>query len=368
MKGVLALEDGSIYEGLAFGGSGETTGEVVFNTSMTGYQEILTDPSYAGQIVVMTYPHIGNYGVNAQDYESDRPYLRGFVVRELSQIYSNWRAQGGLANFLKRYNIIGLQGVDTRALTKRIRTQGAMRAVISTINFNKEELVAKAKSTPGLVGVDLVSQVTTNKADVFSGNRVPRKKNGQLYKVVALDFGIKANILKALAALGCRVHIVPAKTSYRDILAYDPDGVFLSNGPGDPAAVTYAIETVKKLIGKKPIFGICLGHQLLALALGGKTYKLKFGHHGANHPVKNLDNQKVEITAQNHGFAVDLDSLGAKVKLTHLNLNDQTVEGFKCLNYPAFAVQYHPEAGPGPHDSLYLFQEFVNLMSAKAGS
>lgn len=363
MKAVLALEDGSIYEGQAFGGSGETSGEIVFNTSMTGYQEILTDPSYAGQIVVMTYPHIGNYGINSQDYESDRPYLKGFVVRELSATYSNWRAEGSLADFLKRYNIIGIQGIDTRALTKKIRTKGAMRAIISTINhLNRRELVEKAQKAPTLVGKDLVSQVSTNKADTFTGNSFLKNKRSRVYKVVALDFGIKTNILKSLTNLDCRVYMVPAKTSYKDILAYDPDGIFLSNGPGDPAAVTYAIETIKKLIGKKPIFGICLGHQLLALALGGKTYKLKFGHHGGNHPVKNLETQKVEITAQNHGFAVDLDSLGDKVKLTHVNLNDQTVEGFKCLNYPAFSVQYHPEAGPGPHDSWYLFKQFIDSM------
>lgn len=363
-KAVLALEDGSIFTGTAFGSSGETSGEVVFNTSMTGYQEILTDPSYAGQIVVMTYPHIGNYGVNSQDYESDRPYLRGFVVRELSAIYSSWRAERSLSAFLERYGIIGIQGIDTRALTRRIRTKGALRGVISTVNFNSDELVNKAKRTPSLVGADLASQVTLNKAQTLTGNNFSfQKKNGYIYKVVALDFGIKTSILKSLISLGCRVHVLPAKASYSEILAYDPDGIFLSNGPGDPAAVTYAVETIRKLLGKKPLFGICLGHQLLALALGGKTYKLKFGHHGANHPVKNLQNNKVEITAQNHGFAVDLDSLGGKVKLTHVNLNDQTVEGFSCLDYPAFSVQYHPEAGPGPHDSLYLFEQFISLMA-----
>lgn len=352
---IIVLEDGGYFRGTAFGAAGETAGEVVFNTSMTGYQEILTDPSYAGQIITMTCPMIGNYGVNGEDNESRKPFLSGFVVKEVSNIYSNWRAEESLDDLLAKHNVIGIQNIDTRALTRKIRDRGAMKAIISTVTDDIGALLRKVKSSPGLVGRDLVKEVTVEKEYGFG-------KNDNKYKIVAFDFGIKQNILNQLVEKGFTVEVVPAFTEAKEIMKKSPDGIFLSNGPGDPEAVTYAVQTIKGLLGKFPVFGICLGHQLLALALGGKTYKLKFGHHGANHPVKNLSNGRVEITAQNHGFAVDTDTLPGTVKITHVNLNDQTVEGLRCLDLPAFSVQYHPEASPGPHDSAYLFKDFIKLI------
>ncbi|MFA6549624.1 MAG: glutamine-hydrolyzing carbamoyl-phosphate synthase small subunit [Candidatus Margulisiibacteriota bacterium] len=357
MKAILALEDGTIFEGTAFGAEGESFGEVVFNTSMTGYQEIITDPSYKGQIVTMTYPLIGNYGINTEDVESSKIHLSGFVVRENSRIKSNWRAEMSLDAYLKKNRIIGIEGIDTRALTLHIRSAGAMKGVISTTELDSKRLVKKAKDSMGLVGVDLVKEVSCEK--VYDWN-----KEGK-YKVVLLDCGAKFNIMRELASRACQVTVVPAKTSAAEILAMKPNGVMLSNGPGDPAAVTYVIETVRNLIGKVPIFGICLGHQMLGLALGGKTYKLKFGHRGANQPVMDLRTRKVEITTQNHGFCLDLDSLDQKeVELTHVNLNDRTSEGLRHKKHPVFCVQYHPEASAGPHDSKYLFDEFVRSIHA----
>lgn len=379
-KAILALEDGTVYYGYGFGAVGETSGEVVFNTSMTGYQEILTDPSYAGQIVTMTYPLIGNYGVNEEDFESRKPFVDGFIVREASQIHSNWRARGSLQELLAENGIVGIEGVDTRALTKRIRTVGAMRGIISSEGDSEAAVLEKVKKVPSIVGLDLVKGVTAGQPYSWQGGKADK------YSVVAFDFGIKTNIIRCLAAAGCSVKVVPADTPADEVLAMNPDGVFLSNGPGDPAAVTYAIKTIGGLLGKKPVFGICLGHQLLSLAIGGRTYKLKFGHRGGNQPVKNLLNGRVEITSQNHGFAVDPVSLNVeekpwqvgqtiplggwsgnsdfgKVEVTHINLNDGTVEGLRCLDIPAFSVQYHPEASPGPHDAKYLFDQFIELMN-----
>ncbi len=364
-KAILVLEDGTVFQGQSFGAEGECYGEVVFNTSMTGYQEIITDPSYKGQIVTMTYPEIGNYGVNLEDKESRKVFLEGFVVKEYSKIYSNWRARESLSDYLKQSNVPGIEGIDTRKLTKLLRTKGAMKAIISTVQFDPKILINKVKTSPGLLGRDLVREVTN--PEIYQWHTrtqdwltIPALKK---YKVIAIDCGIKYNILRLLESMGCEVTVVPAQTSASAILAINPDGVFISNGPGDPEPVTYVIETVRNLLGKKPIFGICLGHQLLGLALGGKTYKLKFGHHGANHPVKNLATGKIEITAQNHGFCVDINSLNKEdIEPTHLNLNDNTNEGFRHKKYPAFCVQYHPEASPGPHDSRYLFDEFINLM------
>ena len=369
-KAYLSLENGKVFEGSRFGAEGEVYGEVVFNTSLTGYQEILTDPSYNGQIVVMTYPEIGNYGVNSQDLESRKPHVRGFVVKEYCNFPSNWRAEDNLENFLIKHGILGIQEIDTRELTKIIRTEGALRGVISTKENDISKLIKKAKESQSIVGIDLVSEVsrTTVDTNIKFPSTNPyaspsnTKNNEKKYKVVAYDFGIKSNILRQLYYLGCEITAVPSKTNPEDILKMNPDGIFLSNGPGDPAAVKYASKNVQELIGKKPIFGICLGHQILSLSLGGETFKLKFGHRGAIQPVKNLNTDKVEITAQNHGFAVDPDSLGNKVRITHINLNDQTVEGIKHKEYPLFSVQYHPEASPGPHDSSYLFKEFINLM------
>jgi len=354
-KAKVALEDGEIFEGFSFGAYGERYGEVVFNTSMTGYQEILTDPSYKGQIVTMTYPLIGNYGVNTEDVESRRPFVEGFIVKECSRIASNWRSKKTLGEYLKENGIIGIEGVDTRALTKHIRLAGAMKAVISTDDMNDKSLVKKAKNSPGLIGRDLVKDVT-------SGGIKDWNKEGK-YKVVVLDCGTKFNILRELERSGCRVIVAAADTAAEDILNMKPDGVVLSNGPGDPAAVTYVIDTVRKLIGKVPIFGICLGQQMLGLALGGKTYKLKFGHHGANHPVKDTENGKISITAQNHGFCVDINSLNLKdIEVTHINLNDNTLEGMRHKNLPIFSVQFHPEASPGPHDARYLFDSFIEMI------
>jgi carbamoyl-phosphate synthase small subunit len=368
VKAILLLEDGTVFEGTSFGAIGESCGEVVFNTAMSGYQEILTDPSYYEQIVTMTYPLIGNYGTNKLDWESRKIFAAGFIVKENCNYPSNWRNSSSLSDYLKANNVIGLEGIDTRALVKHIRTQGAMRGIISSTEFSTTNLRKKLDQYPGLVGRDIVKDVTVEKAyrwehgviDVLNDTEsLPKKK----YKVVAFDYGIKQNILRLLRSHGCDVHVVPAKTTAKQIMARRPDGVFLSNGPGDPAAVDYAIENIRKLLGKIPIFGICLGHQILALALGARTYKLKFGHHGANHPVKNLKNGQIEITSQNHGFCVDMDSLKEKqVELTHLNLNDNTNEGFRCKDIPAFCVQYHPEASPGPHDSNYLFDDFIKLM------
>lgn len=358
---LLVLSNGKFFRGTVFGSAGETIGEVCFNTSMTGYQEILTDPSYCGQIVTMTYPHIGNYGVNPEDMESDRIQVAGFVVREGSETPSNFRAIQSLPEFLREREIVGIQGIDTRALTRLIRDEGAMNGIISAIDLDPESLLKKVRQAPSMTGQDLARVVTRQSSEIWKANH-----DAASFKVVAVDFGIKYNILRQLADHGCETTIVPAQTSAEDILALNPDGIFLSNGPGDPAAVSYAIETVRHLLGKKPVFGICLGHQILALARGAKTYKLKFGHRGGNHPVKHLATGKIEITSQNHGFAVDVDSLPNTIEPTHWNLNDQTLEGFRCTDLPAFSVQYHPEASPGPHDARYLFQDFTHLMEQHA--
>jgi len=366
----LALENGTVFTGESFGATGEVLGEVVFNTSITGYQEILTDPSYCGQIVTMTYPLIGNYGVNPIDVESIRPQVAGFVVKEYFDYHSNWRAEESLGDYLKRHNVVAIQGIDTRMLTKIIRTVGAMRGVISSADLNDASLVCKAQSSPRMAGLDLAKVVTCRQKYVWRNREECRytlhastRSDGRKFKVVVYDFGVKQNILRRLYAYGCDLTVVPAFTTAEEVLTMNPDGIFLSNGPGDPEPVTYAIENIKRLIGKRPIFGICLGHQLLAWALGGRTYKLKFGHRGANHPVKNLLTNEIEITCQNHGFAVDWDSMDeSKVELTHINLNDQTVEGFRHRELSVFCVQYHPEASPGPHDSDYLFKNFIELM------
>ena len=368
MKAVLLLEDGTFFEGTSFGAVGQRCGEVVFNTSMTGYQEILTDPSYNEQIITMTYPLIGNYGTNKVDTESRKVFARGFIVKENCPYPSNWRNNGSLDDYLKKNNVIGLGGIDTRKLVKHIRTEGAMRGIISSSAFSISKLRKKLEQYPGLLDRDIVKYVTTKKpyvwneglTDVLTGRQ---EKPPTRYKVVAFDYGIKQNILRLLRSHGCDVYVVPANTSAEYVLSQKPDGVFLSNGPGDPGGVDYAINVIRKILGCVPVFGICLGHQLLALALGAKRYKLKFGHHGANHPVKNLQTGEVEITSQNHGFCIDIDSLKDKdVELTHINLNDQTLEGFCCRSVPAFCVQYHPEASPGPHDSNYLFERFIRLM------
>ena len=355
MQAVLGLEDGTIFRGSSFGATGQKCGEVVFNTSMAGYQEILTDPSYKGQIVTMTYTLIGNYGTNSGDVESRRPFVEAFVVKECSNLASSWRSEKTLDEYLKDNDIIGIEGIDTRALTRHIRLEGAMKAVISTEALDDASLVEKAKASPGLIGRDLVKEVTSDKAGDWN-------KQGKL-KVVVLDCGVKFNILRELAACGCHVVVVPAKTRAKEILKLKPDGVLLSNGPGDPAGVPYVVETVKGLIGRIPIFGICLGQQMLGLALGGRTYKLKFGHHGGNHPVKDVRTGKVHITVQNHGFCVDIESLNKEdIEITHINLNDQTLEGIRHKKLPIFCVQFHPEASPGPHDARYMFAEFVDMM------
>lgn len=368
MEAILALEDGRTFKGNGFSAGGEAYGEVVFNTSMMGYQEILTDPSYKGQIVTMTYPLIGNYGVNEKDFESRRPYAEGFVVKESSTLHNNWRAQGGLGEFLKKYNIIGIEGIDTRALTKHLRTYGAKKGVISTVDLDEKRLVEKAKASPGLVGRDLIKEVTCPEPyDWNEGEFTFAQGQGEVkqnYKVVVLDCGVKHNILRKLVSRGCQVKVVPATTSAKDMLAMEPDGIVLSNGPGDPEGIPYVIENVRGLLGKVPVFGICLGHQVLGLAFHGKTYKLKFGHRGGNQPVLNLENKKVEITAQNHGFAVDMNSIPDKdVILTHINLNDKTAEGLRHRKLPVFSIQYHPEASPGPHDAGYLFDRFIEMMA-----
>jgi carbamoyl-phosphate synthase small subunit len=377
MNAVLALEDGSWYRGVAAGAAGEATGEVVFNTSMTGYQEVLTDPSYAGQIVTMTAPHIGNYGVAAGDAESQAPRVAGFIMREASPLASNWRADGTLRDYLVRHDIVAIGDIDTRALTRVLRSAGVMRGVIATGQVDPAQLVEKARSIPKMEGADLVKDVTcespfewrTRSGDSGAAAHeefgiVPERRASRRLRVAAYDFGVKWNILRRLDAYGCDVHVFPATAPAGDLLAIEPDGVFLSNGPGDPAALTYAIDNVRHLVehGNVPTFGICLGHQILGLAVGGKTFKLPFGHRGANHPVKELRSGTVEITSQNHGFAVDPGSLPADVTVTHTNLNDGTVEGFRHVDKPIFSVQYHPEASPGPHDADYLFRQFLESM------
>ncbi len=358
MKALIALEDGTVFEGKAYGAEGEKEGEIVFNTSMTGYQEIMTDPSYKGQIVTMTYPLIGNYGINDEDVESDAPKVEGFIVREFSRITSNYRSTGDLSNYFKKYGIVAIEEVDTRALTKHLRVRGAMKGIISTTDLNRESLVEKARNSKGIVGRDLVREVTCKAPYVFG------EDSGD-FRCVVMDYGVKVNIPRMLKKEGCHVTVVPADMKAEDVLAMAPDGVLLSNGPGDPEAVTYAIQEIRKLLGKLPIFGICLGQQLLGLAYGGNTYKLKFGHRGANQPIKNLRTGRVHITSENHGFAVDMNSIKAEpVKVTHVNLNDNTVEGMEHEVYPAFSVQFHPEASPGPHDSYGLFRKFRDMMES----
>jgi carbamoyl-phosphate synthase small subunit len=371
---LLALADGRVFRGETCGAAGEADGEVVFNTSMTGYQEILTDPSYRGQIVCMTYPLIGNYGINPEDVESRRPWVNGFVVKEACGYPSNWRGRMRLDDYMKEHGIVGIQGIDTRALTRHLRDHGAQEGVISTLETDAERLVERAHALPGLVGRDLVSEVTVAEPhgwtegvwDLARGYTEPPAAR---FRVVAYDSGIKRNILRQLASLGCAVTVVPARTSAAEILERKPDGVFLSNGPGDPEGVPYLIESVRGLIGKAPIFGICLGNQILGLAFEGATYKLKFGHHGANHPVRDLATGRVEITAHNHGFAVDPTSVARSgLEETHVNLNDGTSEGMRHRELPIFSVQYHPEASPGPHDAHYLFHRFIDMMSRQKGA
>jgi carbamoyl-phosphate synthase small subunit len=370
----LALEDGTVFAGTSIGADGEVDGEVCFNTSMTGYQEILTDPSYRGQIVTMTYPQIGNYGVNAEDVESWRPQLAGFVVREHSRTQSNFRSEQSLGQYLKQWGVVAIESIDTRALVRRLRSGGAMKGILSTVDLDDSSLVAKAKASPGLVGRDLVREVLPDHPRDWqeplsewthlagSKEQGAGSNDDSAPHVVALDFGMKLNIPRYLYDMGCRVTILPGTASAADVLAQQPDGVFLSNGPGDPEPLDYAIATIRDLLGKKPIFGICLGHQLLGLACGAKTFKLKFGHRGANHPVQNLQTGTVEITSQNHGFAVEEESLPSFLEITHRSLNDRTIEGLDHREVPAFSVQYHPEASAGPHDSHYLFRRFYDTL------
>lgn len=371
----LALADGAVYTGIAFGAEGESFGEVVFNTSMTGYQEIITDPSYCGQIVVMTYPQIGNYGINPEDVESSGPALKGFVCRELCRIPSNYRATHSLGDYLAENGIIGIEGIDTRALVRRLRIHGAMKGVISTVDLDDASLIQKAKDSQDIVGHDYVKEVMPSGNSDWTeplaqlaqtpANAPRRKLDDKKPLVVAIDYGMKWNIPRHLVESGCEVKIVPGTITAQEVLDLNPDGVFLSNGPGDPRPLDYAIKTIKELIGKKPIFGICLGQQLLGLAFGGEIYKLKFGHRGANQPVINKASGAVEVTTQNHGFAISADSLPEDVEVTHLNLNDNTVSGIRHKSLPVFGVQYHPEASAGPHDSRYLFDDFIDLMLAQ---
>lgn len=372
IKAILALENGKVFKGYAFGAiDTEARGEVVFNTAMSGYQEVLTDPSYKGQIVTFTSPHIGNYGVNLQDVESGAIQVEGIVVHECSKVFSNFRASISLDEYLKKFGILGIEGIDTRALVRMLRDEGAMRGIISTDVEHPGKAVERAKAIPSMDGLDLSGNVTSENSyhweaaekEDFLQPAETEENQGKPFKVAALDFGIKQNILRRLAMYGCDVTVFPATTSAEEILKSNPDGIFISNGPGDPAAITYAVETIQKLVHEKPVFGICLGHQLLGLAFGAKTYKLKFGHHGVNHPVKNLITGKIEVTSQNHGFAVDVDTLPAELEPTHINLNDNTLSGMRHKTLPVISVQYHPEAAPGPHDSDYLFKEFVHGMA-----
>ncbi len=377
MEAWLALEDGTVYEGESFGATGEKVGEVVFNTSMIGYQEVLTDPSYKGQIVTMTYPLIGNYGVNPGDLESLHPHVEGFVVREYQRNPSNWRSTENLDRFLAGHGVVGISGIDTRALTRRLRVDGVMRGVICSGSAAPDALVNKAKTARSMVGMDLVREVTTDRPYRWEGDRriytaPPDGEPDKIwndfdapgdFRVVVMDYGVKHNILRNLARRGCQVLVLPADFTAEQVLRMNPDGIMLSNGPGDPGAVQYAIEELKALIGQKPIFGICIGHQLLGMALGGERFKLKFGHRGANQPVRQCESGRVEITAQNHGFAIDAATLDeSEVELTHINLNDRTLEGLRHRRYPVFSVQYHPEASPGPHDADYLFDRFIASM------
>jgi carbamoyl-phosphate synthase small subunit len=383
-RALLALADGTVFEGRALGYEGETVGEVVFNTAMTGYQEVLTDPSYKGQIITMTCPHIGNYGVTPEDRESRRVWAEGFIVKEASRLASNWRSRQHIHEYLRDEKIVAIEGLDTRALTRHLREHGAQQGIITHKDVDPARIMEKVKKAPSIIGRDLAAEVTCQHSYQWtdgSGDWVPEltvatKRSIRRWRVVAYDFGVKQNILRRLVDVGCDVTVVPASTTARDVEALKPEGIFLSNGPGDPEGVPYAMEAVRHLIGRYPIFGICLGHQILGLALGLKTYKLKFGHHGANHPVLDLRTRKVEITSQNHNFAVQVpipitaipdtppvvDTTFGKVAITHVSLNDQSIEGLVCLERPVFSVQYHPEASPGPHDSAYLFTEFIQLM------
>jgi carbamoyl-phosphate synthase small subunit len=368
---LLVLRDGRVFRGEALGAAGETSGEVIFNTAMSGYQEVLTDPSYRGQIVAMTYPLIGNYGLNDEDVESGRPWVNGFIVKEASAIASSWRSRLSLDEYLRRHGIVGIQAIDTRALTRHLRDHGAQEGIISSADSDVDALRERARQLPGLVGRDLVREVTSDapftwSEGVWDPARGYRRPPAPRFRVVAYDAGIKLNILRQLAASGCEVTVVPATTPAAAVLERKPDGVFLSNGPGDPEGVPYLIEAVRELVGRVPVFGICLGHQIMGLAAGGRTYKLPFGHHGANHPVKDTAPGRVEITSQNHGFAVDPASVErAGWRPTHVNLNDGTCEGLRHREWPAFSVQYHPEASPGPHDANYLFDRFIDLMATK---
>ena len=355
----IVFQNGTILKGTSLGYIGTTGGEVCFNTSMTGYQEILTDPSYSGQMITMTYPHIGNYGINDEDVESNKIQCSGFIVKEAAEFPSNFRSKNSLDEYLEKNKIIGIQGIDTRMITRMIRDEGAMNAVISSSELSDEELFKTLKSLPDMNGLDLAKKVTCEKPYYYKDLETPK------YKIAAFDFGIKENILRIISDFNCEIKVFPATTAASEIMDYHPDGIFLSNGPGDPAACTYAIKTVKELLGYKPIFGICLGHQILGLSLGADTFKMKFGHRGANHPVKNLETNVIEITSQNHGFSINHENLPENVEVTHINLNDNTIEGIRCKEFNAYSVQHHPEASPGPHDSRYLFDNFIKLIESK---